>query len=60
MADAMTEAVQWWHLYVPGFVIVIAGLVTFRWLISLQRRITDLLERIARLEGRLERDDDQS
>ena len=40
-----------WAIYVPGAIIVLAGAVIARWLASLQRRVDDHAERIARLEG---------
>lgn len=44
-----------WTLYVPGVVIVAAGVVAFRWLLVIQRRMQELAERVARLEGGADR-----
>lgn len=41
-----------WYFYVPGVVIVLAGIAGFRWLSKLQERVDGHAERIARLEGR--------
>lgn len=46
-----------WYFYVPGFVVVIAGAVIFRWLAKLQTRVNNHAERIARIEGHDERMD---
>ena len=40
-----------WLIYVPGAVIVLAGVAAFRWLTALQHRVNDHAERIAHLEG---------
>jgi len=39
-------------LYVPGVVIVLGGVLIFRWLGALTRKVSDLAERVAHLEGR--------
>jgi len=38
-------------VYIPGFVIVIAGIVIFRWLDRVQKRLNEHAERLAHLEG---------
>ena len=48
----MIQYMDDWYVYVPGFIIIIAGAIIFRWLIALQRKLSDHAERIAYLEAK--------
>lgn len=50
-----SNAIVW---TVPGALIVIGDYIIARWLIALTKRLHEQAERIARLEGRTDQDDD--